>query len=68
MNCRESLGAGGNTEHHIFADTSAIRRDLGLVEPFDLAISLTRTIAWERKNLSTEPVDYSVEDAMLSKK
>lgn len=63
----ESLGAGGNTEHHIFADTSAIRRDLGYTDPFDLATSLERTIAWERKNLSTEPVDYAAEDAILSR-
>ena len=63
----ESLGGGGNTEHHIFADTRAIRRDLGYTDPFDLAASLERTIAWERKNLATEPVDYTEEDAILNR-
>ncbi len=62
----ETLGGGGNFEHHIVVDTGAIRRDLGFTEPFDLPTSLARTIAWERKHLAPEPVDYSAEDAVLA--
>ncbi|MGI8484689.1 MAG: hypothetical protein ACR2OU_10555 [Thermomicrobiales bacterium] len=63
----ETFGLGGNPEHHIFADTRAIRHDLGYADPFNLATSLERTIAWERKNLATEPTDYTVEDAILNR-
>jgi len=61
-----SLSGGGNFQHHSFADTGAIRRDLDFKDPFDLATSLERTIAWERKHLAPEPVDYTAEDAVLA--
>ena len=63
----ESFSLGGDTQHHIFASTGAIHHDLGFTEPFDLATSLERTSAWERKNLAAEPVNYTAEDAILNR-
>lgn len=55
-----------NAAQHLAADTSAIRRDLGFTDPFDLDTSLRHAIEWERQALATEPADYADEDAVLA--
>jgi nucleoside-diphosphate-sugar epimerase len=60
----------GNYEHHMAADTSRIRRELGYEEPVSRAEGLRRAIEWERGERAKRPgraFDYSAEDALLAR-
>ena len=66
--CPESIGGTACDAQHIVLDTSRIRAELGYAETTDRAAALAATIAWERAHPpeGAEPVDYSVEDELLS--
>lgn len=53
--------------HHLDADSSRIREELGYVEPIDRAEALRRTVEWERVNppeiIKDDDFDYRAEDA-----
>jgi nucleoside-diphosphate-sugar epimerase len=55
-----------NTDQHLVMDPTRIRTELGYAEVLDPAEALRRTIAWERANPPTQPVDYAAEDALLA--
>lgn len=60
-----------NTDQHLAADTTRIRKELGYNETVPQDEALARTIAWERAHppdtINPEMFDYAVEDAILSK-
>jgi len=62
----ETLRGLGERGQDLWVDATAIRRDLGHTDPFDVPAAMARTIAWERQHLATEPVDYAEEDAVLA--
>ncbi|MDX9858521.1 MAG: NAD-dependent epimerase/dehydratase family protein [candidate division Zixibacteria bacterium] len=53
--------------HHLDADSSRIRQELGYTEPIDRAEALCRTVEWERVSppdaIKEEDFDYRAEDA-----
>jgi nucleoside-diphosphate-sugar epimerase len=55
--------------HHLAADTTRIRTELGFKEPVPLAEALGRTVEWERHHppATVDPAmfDYTLEDAVL---
>lgn len=52
--------------YDLWTDTTRICRELGYLEPVPLGEALLQTVDWERPQLDgAEPVDYSVEDAVL---
>lgn len=57
--------------HHLAADTSRIREELGYAEPVSREEALKQTVAWERgdppRNIDVEKFDYAAEDAALMK-
>jgi nucleoside-diphosphate-sugar epimerase len=66
---REIRPPPGNYQHHLAADTSRIRRELGYEEPVSRAEGLRRAIEWERGERAKrpgKPFDYSTEDALLA--
>lgn len=62
----DALRGLGERGQDLWVEASAIRRDLGHRDPFDVPTAMARTIAWERQHLATEPVDYTAEDAVLA--
>jgi nucleoside-diphosphate-sugar epimerase len=56
--------------HHLVADTSRIRNELGFIDPVPFFQGLTRAIDWERRQRETSPlppIDYAVEDEILTR-
>ncbi|MGC4190735.1 MAG: NAD-dependent epimerase/dehydratase family protein [Thermomicrobiales bacterium] len=62
----ESLRGLGERGQDLWVDATAIRRDLGYRDPFDVNAAMARTVAWEREHLAAEPVDYTAEDSVLA--
>ncbi|HXF40203.1 MAG TPA: NAD-dependent epimerase/dehydratase family protein [Blastocatellia bacterium] len=67
----EHLVAPYNFEHHLRADTSRIRNELGSSEQVSLDEAMRETVAWERAH-PPEPVDekrfnYAAEDEALAR-
>ena len=62
----EGMRGLGERGQDLWVEASAIRRDLGHRDPFDVPTAMGRTIAWERRHLATDPVDYAEEDAVLA--
>lgn len=59
-----------NTNQHIVADTTRIRKELGYDEPVPRDEALRRTVAWERAHppdkIDSEMCDYATEDNILA--
>lgn len=66
----EHLRSDADWMHHLVADTTGIRNDLGYREPVPFEEALSRTIAWERShppgNTGGNLFDYDAEDAAIS--
>jgi nucleoside-diphosphate-sugar epimerase len=67
----EHLAVPYNFEHHLYCDTSRIRRELGYAERVSRDDAMNSTVEWERSH-SPEPGDasrfnYAAEDAALAK-
>lgn len=58
-------------DHHLWADSSRLRRDLGFREPVPLEEALARAVAWERAHppprVDPKAFDYDAEDAALAR-
>jgi nucleoside-diphosphate-sugar epimerase len=65
----EKLRDDMDTGQPLWADTTAIRADLGYLEEFTREEALRRTIEWERahppEKVDPEQYDYEAEDAVL---
>jgi nucleoside-diphosphate-sugar epimerase len=55
-----------NTEQDLVTDSSRIRVELGYTEVVAPDEALRQTVAWERKNLPDQPLDYAGEDAVIA--
>ena len=59
-----------NTEHHLIADCSRIRNELGFTEIVPWEQALRQTVAWERGNppevIDVNQFDYAAEDQVLA--
>jgi len=62
----EGMRGLGERGQDLWVEASAIRRELGHRDAFDVPTAMARTVAWERRHLATEPVDYAEEDAILA--
>jgi hypothetical protein len=64
------LSSDMDVKHHLTADTTRIRQELGYREPIPFDEALRRTVAWQRANppgeIDPEIFDYVVEDAILN--
>jgi nucleoside-diphosphate-sugar epimerase len=66
----DHLKTAYNFHHHLHADTSRIRRELGYREHISRDEAMNRTVEWERANppqqIDANRFDYEAEDAALA--
>jgi nucleoside-diphosphate-sugar epimerase len=55
-----------NTDQDLTMDSSRIRAELGYREVVEPGVALRQAIVWERANRSAQPLDYTMEDALLA--
>jgi nucleoside-diphosphate-sugar epimerase len=55
-----------NTDQDLVTDSSRIRAELGCAEAVPQEEALRQTVAWERKHLPDQPLDYAAEDAVIA--
>jgi nucleoside-diphosphate-sugar epimerase len=63
---RGRLPVSFNTDQDLVTDSSRIRAELGYVEVVAPGEALRQTVAWERKNLPDQSLDYAAEDAVIA--